>query len=150
VLRLLHNKGARVACAESCTGGLVGHLLTREPGASQSFMGSVVTYSNASKIQLLGVPEDTIMTHGAVSEETARAMASGAREALDADYAVSITGIAGPSGGTDDKPVGTVYVGLSTPESTVAYHHELVGFRRDMFQRLAAFVALDRLRRELI
>jgi PncC family amidohydrolase len=114
----------KIAAAESCTGGLVGHRITSIAGSSDYFQGSVVTYSNEAKMALLGVPEAILSSVGAVSAECARAMAEGARRIFAADLAVSTTGIAGPGGATARKPVGLVYIGLSTAgESKVEEHH---------------------------
>jgi nicotinamide-nucleotide amidase len=103
----------RVATAESCTGGLVGHALTEVAGSSAWFRGGVIAYSNEAKAQVLGVPGETLERHGAVSAQTAVAMAEGARRLLGSDLAVSVTGIAGPAGGSDAKPVGLTYVGVA-------------------------------------
>ena len=100
--------------AESCTGGLIAHRITNVSGSSAYFLGGIVSYSNEAKAQLLGVQRNTIETHGAVSEETALEMARGARRVFGADMAVSVTGIAGPGGGTPEKPVGLVWIALST------------------------------------
>ncbi len=105
----------RLAVAESCTGGLIARRITDIPGSSAYFTGGVVAYSNEQKMALLGVAPDTLEKHGAVSEETAREMAVGVREKMRADYALSITGIAGPTGGTEEKPVGLVFIGLAHP-----------------------------------
>jgi PncC family amidohydrolase len=109
-----------VATAESCTGGLVAHLITEVAGSSGYFLGGIVSYSDAAKGELLGVPQDTLEHHGAVSAQVARAMASGARERFRTDLVVSVTGIAGPEGGSAEKPVGLTYVcGLSGDEPIV-------------------------------
>jgi nicotinamide-nucleotide amidase len=115
VLSLLRERGLRLATAESCTGGLVAARLTDVPGASDVFAGSIIAYSNEVKAAELGVPEEVLRDHGAVSAETAAAMAEGARARLGVDVAVSVTGIAGPDGGTDEKPVGLVYLHASGP-----------------------------------
>lgn len=123
-----------LATAESCTGGLVGAALTGRPGSSAWYLGGVVAYANELKIRLLGVPPDILAAHGAVSLETARAMAAGARAATGADFAVSITGIAGPAGGTPEKPVGLVYVGVAAPHGTASFKHHFSGSRADIRQ----------------
>ncbi len=123
--RALRGRGWTLAIAESCTGGLVGHLLTREPGASDFLVLDAVTYANSAKSRVLGVEEETIRWHGAVSPEVAGAMAEGARRVSGADVALSLTGIAGPSGGTDGKPVGTVYIGLARPDGTTDVEHRV-------------------------
>jgi PncC family amidohydrolase len=126
---LLVGRDVTVAAAESCTGGNIGHRITLIPGCSEYFVGSLVTYSNAAKIELLGVPPDVIESVGAVSEECARAMAGGARKAYHAVLAVSTTGIAGPGGATDRKPVGLVYIGVSSPAGTNVERHVFPGDR---------------------
>ncbi len=113
LVMLLASRGMTLATAESCTGGLISKLITDIPGSSDVFTGGVVSYSNEVKKALLGVPEETLRQHGAVSEATALYMADGARHACMADIAVSATGIAGPGGGTPEKPVGTVWVAIS-------------------------------------
>lgn len=110
---LLSQRGLTLAVAESCTGGLLGHLITSVPGSSAYFEGGVISYSNEAKARLLGVAHETLMEHGAVSKETAIAMAQGARRLLEVDVALSVTGIAGPTGGTAEKPVGLVYLALA-------------------------------------
>jgi len=112
---LLIRQGLTLATAESCTGGLVAHRITNVPGSSAYFVGGIVAYANEAKEAVLGVQPATLAAHGAVSEETARELARGARQRLGADVAVAITGIAGPAGGTPDKPVGLTYVALSAP-----------------------------------
>ena len=123
-----------LATAESCTGGLVGAALTGLPGSSAWYLGGVVAYANELKIRLLGVPAETLAAHGAVSLETARAMAQGARAATGADFAVSITGIAGPAGGTPEKPVGLVFIGVAAPHGTATFKHHFSGSRADIRQ----------------
>ena len=118
-----------LATAESCTGGLVGAALTAVPGSSAWYLGGAVAYSNALKTRLLGVPEDTLAACGAVSAQTARAMADGIRRAARADYALAITGIAGPGGGTPAKPVGLVYLALAGPAGTETAERRYSGDR---------------------
>ncbi len=107
-----------VGTAESCTGGLIAHLLTEVAGSSAYMFGGVVAYANSVKEQVLGVPAAMLIQHGAVSEQVAIAMAEGARRALRVDYAISVTGVAGPGGGTPEKPVGLVYIAVATPSGT--------------------------------
>lgn len=113
VLEAYRRRGWKLATAESCTGGLVAAALTAIAGSSDVVERGYVTYSNAAKIELLGVPETTLLAHGAVSAETAAAMAAGAARRAGVDVAVSITGVAGPGGGSDEKPVGLVYLGTA-------------------------------------
>jgi nicotinamide-nucleotide amidase len=145
VFRLLRDRKATVSCAESCTGGFVGYLLTEIPGSSSVFEKGFLTYSNEAKRELLAVPEETLRTHGAVSEETALAMAHGCRAAAGSDYAVAVTGIAGPDGGTPEKLVGLVYVAAVSAKGEVCARHQ---FRedRDGNRRLSAYAALNQLR----
>ncbi len=137
-----------LAVAESCSGGLISHRLTNVPGSSDYFMGGVVTYSNQAKIELLQVPAAIIARHGAVSSPTAAAMARGVRDLFHTPLSLSATGIAGPSGGSPDKPVGTVYLGLAREERV---HTRLCHFQgnREQIKILTAQTALDWLRREL-
>ena len=109
-------RGLTVAAAESCTGGLIADAITSVAGSSGYFLGSVVSYANSAKAAILGVPEGLLEAHGAVSVQVARAMAVGARERFGADLAVSVTGVAGPDGGTAAKPVGLTYIGLADPD----------------------------------
>ena len=113
--RLLAERGLTLATAESCTGGLVAHRITNVPGSSEYYLGGFVAYAYEAKEMFLGVRHETLVAHGAVSVETAREMAKGVRERLGADLGLSVTGIAGPGGGTPEKPVGLVYVALSAP-----------------------------------
>lgn len=147
--RLLLAQGATVAVAESCTGGLIGHWLTNTAGSSDYFRLSAVTYHNQAKIDVLGVSGKTLETHGAVHEQTAGEMAEGARQAGGSDYGLATTGIAGPGGGSPDKPVGTVCIGLATSEETVTRKFQFTFGRRLMNKRIFAMAALDMLRREL-
>ncbi|MEZ4524089.1 MAG: CinA family protein [Thermomicrobiales bacterium] len=117
------------ATAESCSAGLVGHIITMIAGSSDYYQGGVIAYANQAKHELLGVREETLESFGAVSSETASEMAQGARYALHADVGISTTGIAGPGGATDRKPVGLIYVGVSTPETTEVRELELDGDR---------------------
>jgi nicotinamide-nucleotide amidase len=146
---LLLDAGMRIAVAESITGGLIAHRLTQVPGASRYFDTGFVTYSNESKTALLGVTPDLFRRVGAVSEEVALAMARGALEHAAADIAVSVTGIAGPTGGSDEKPVGLVYIGLATRASARAERRQFPGERRQV-KRWTAQTALDLVRLELL
>jgi PncC family amidohydrolase len=121
-----------LATAESCTGGLIGAALTGRPGSSAWFLGGVVAYANSLKTRLLAVPEETLAAHGAVSAETARAMAEGARAKTGATWAVSVTGIAGPDGGTPGKPVGLVFLAVAGPEETSVCEQRFSGTRADV------------------
>ncbi|HZP42827.1 MAG TPA: competence/damage-inducible protein A [Candidatus Binatia bacterium] len=147
--RLLSERGLTVACAESCTGGLVAHRLTNVPGSSAYVVGGVVSYANPVKEALLHVRPETLRAHGAVSEETAREMAAGARRTLGTSLAVSTTGIAGPAGGTPEKPVGTVCLGLASDEGTVTRRYKLWG-TREWVKLLASQLALDWIRRHAL
>ena len=148
VLDLCRERGLTLATAESCTGGLVSARLTSVPGSSDVFVGGVVAYSNEVKIRELGVPEETLEAHGAVSEETAAAMAEGARERLGADVAVSVTGVAGPGGGTDEKPVGLVHLHAVGPDGARSVSFS-VPSDRESIRRRAAVAALHLVRRLL-
>jgi PncC family amidohydrolase len=111
--QILAQQGLTIGTAESCTGGLIGHRLTEVPGSSEYFFGGIIAYSNEIKERVLGVSHATLETHGAVSAETAIEMARGARRVLQTDIAVSVTGIAGPGGGTADKPIGLTYIAVA-------------------------------------
>jgi nicotinamide-nucleotide amidase len=145
----LSERGASLALAESCTGGRVAALCTQLAGSSAWFREGVVAYANEAKERLVGVPHALLAAHGAVSEPVARAMAEGVRARAGTTFGLAITGIAGPSGGTDDKPVGTVHLALSTPDATEHVALRLGG-RREMVQVLATHAALDLLRRHLV
>jgi len=148
VLDLCRGRGLKLAAAESCTGGLVGAMLTSVPGASDVFVGGVVAYSDEVKRDQLDVPDDVLERHGAVSAEAAAAMAAGARERLGADVAVSVTGIAGPGGGTAEKPVGLVYLRAEGPDDAFGVDFVVPG-DRTLIRRRAAAWALHLLRRLL-
>ena len=141
--------GQTVAVAESCTGGLLGARLTERPGSSAYVLGGLITYSNAAKESLLGVPPEILRDHGAVSAECAEAMAAGARRVLGSDWALSVTGVAGPGGGTPEKPVGLVYIGIAAPDGSTGHaEHRRGGDRAGIRERSVAG-ALHLLRRSL-
>jgi nicotinamide-nucleotide amidase len=148
VLELCRARGLTIATAESCTGGMVAERLTSVPGSSDVFVGAVVAYANEVKARELGVPGDVLERFGAVSAETATAMASGARERLGADVAVSVTGIAGPGGGTEAKPVGLVYLHAESPSGARSADFVLPGDRATI-RRRATVTALHLVRRLL-
>jgi nicotinamide-nucleotide amidase len=132
LVALFQARGLRVATAESCTGGLVAGAITAIPGSSAVFTHGFVTYANEAKTQMLGVAEAILAEHGAVSPETAAAMATGARTRAGANLAISTTGVAGPDGGTAQKPVGTVWFGLATAQGVTTYHRVFPGNRDDV------------------
>ena len=148
VLTRLRQKGLTLSAAESCTGGLIAKRLTDVPGASAAFLGGVVSYTNAVKAGVLGVPRDLLEQYGAVSEPVARAMAEGVRRLTGSDLSVSVTGLAGPDGDDRGNPVGTVYLGLSLPGETLVRRLALGG-DRSRIRLLAASSALDMIRRHL-
>ncbi len=149
IARILANRGKTIAVAESCTGGLVAHTFTNIPGSSNFFERGFVTYSNRSKTELLGVPEELIQQHGAVSEEVVRAMAGGARRKAKTDYGLATTGIAGPDGGTPEKPVGTAWVAVADARETVAEKIQ-VGYTREANKMRFAQAVLFLLYRKLM
>jgi nicotinamide-nucleotide amidase len=146
---LLREKHLTLSIAESCTGGMIAHRITNVPGASEYFMRGFVTYSNVSKVEELGVKTQLIEIHGAVSKEVAEAMAQGAREISKTDIAISCTGIAGPTGGTPEKPVGLCYIGYSDKSTTFALKFNF-GDHRIRFKERASQAALELLRRKLL
>jgi PncC family amidohydrolase len=148
VSRLLRSSGRTVCTAESCTGGMVGEWITAMAGSSDYFSGGVIAYSNAAKVALLGVSAETLERFGAVSAETVREMAAGALRAFGSGLAVSVSGVAGPGGGTAEKPVGTVYVCLYDGAS---FRVEVCRFAgdRDAVRRLSALKALEMIAEEL-
>ena len=148
VVDLLRDRGLTLGTAESCTGGLVAARITDVPGSSDVFLGSIVSYADSVKRDRLGVPDDVLAAHGAVSAETAEAMAAGARAALGVDVAVSVTGIAGPGGGTEEKPVGLVYLHAVGPDGELSRRLDFPGDRETI--RLRAAVAALHLVRRLV
>ena len=133
----LRERGWRLAVAESCTGGLIGNRITNNSGSSTYYLGSITAYAYRAKVRLLGVSWDTLEDHGAVSEEAVKEMALGVRHALAADIGLSVSGIAGPTGGTPDKPVGYAWIGLSTPSGIWTLQHNAGGDRIENKQEVA-------------
>ena len=150
VIDAAKHKGLTIATAESCTGGGIGAALTAISGSSHVFEGGIISYSNGAKIDLLDVPQKTLKKHGAVSEQTAKAMAEGARKALSTDLAISVTGIAGPTGGTQDKSVGTVWIGLvQKGHDTKVEHYLFTDKGRESVRRNTITTALKLLKQAL-
>lgn len=147
--KMLTDAGKTLALAESCTGGLIGMRLTDVPGSSKYFLEGAITYSNEAKIRTLGVEKELLDAHGAVSAETAEAMAAGIREKVGSDYGISVTGIAGPDGGSEEKPVGTVFVGYADRSSTRSLKLTLPGDRY-LIRWRSSQAALDYLRRQML
>ena len=135
--KVLNDRGLKLSLAESCTGGLIGSILTSMSGSSSFFMGSAVTYSNESKERLLGVSHDSLVRYGAVSKAVAEQMAEGSLRAYGSDIAGSVTGIAGPRGGTPEKPVGTVWMAVTDGKVTEAFENHFDGTRDEIRQRAA-------------
>jgi len=140
--QLIHARGLKLCAAESCTGGLISHRITNVPGSSEYFMGGIVAYSYEAKAAVLGVSWDTLNGRGAVSPETVLEMARGARRALQSDIAVSVSGIAGPGGGTNEKPVGTTWIALVAPEGEWTRHFVWRG-SREQNKELSCDAALE-------
>ena len=149
VFDLLINKGRTFALAESCTGGNIAHVITLIPGSSKVFKGAAVTYANATKTKVLGVPSEMIEKCGVVSQDVVESMAKGVRNLMDADYGVATTGIAGPSGGTDENPVGTVWIGVASVSGVVSKCFNFGKDRENIINR-ATIAAYEMLRQELI
>lgn len=147
--QMLKSKHLTIATAESCTGGLLGAALTQEPGSSEFYLGGVVSYSNSVKRGILGVSEENLKTFGAVSEEVAKEMAVGIRSKVGSDLAISTTGIAGPDGGSDQKPVGLVYIGIATPEGVHAKKFQFYG-ERESVRQLTVQAALNGVRQHML
>jgi nicotinamide-nucleotide amidase len=143
-------RGLSLATAESCTGGLLASRITDVPGASEVFQEGFVTYSNAAKTQILGVPADLLERHGAVSPEVAAAMAVGAQKRAKADFALALTGIAGPGGGSTEKPLGLLHIALARPDAETLLLERCFSTDRATFKQLATQAALDLLRRDLL
>lgn len=142
VVKLLREQGKTIGVAESCTGGLIGHLFTNVPGSSRCFVGGVAAYHGRAKVALLGVPEETLRTHGGVSAEAAAAMAAGVRERLNTDVGIGVTGIAGPTGGSEGKPIGLVYLALVARDGTSVGVREVYDAGRENYKTLTAARAL--------
>lgn len=135
--RKLSEKGQTLSTAESCSGGLIAHRITNIAGSSAYFLGGLITYSNEAKMDLLDIPLSDLESEGAVSEEVAGAMAEGARRRFGADYGIGVTGIAGPGGGTREKPVGLVYIGIAGPQKTKITKNLFEGDRETIKQKTA-------------
>ena len=148
--KTLKERGMTVGVAESCTGGFLASLFTSLPGASEYFYGGVISYDNSVKMNVLGVEKEVLETYGAVSQECAEQMASGARKVLGTDYAIATTGIAGPDGGTADKPAGTVWIAVATPDGTISKKFTFNSTRRNINIERFAANALNMLRIQLI
>lgn len=146
ILLLMAKNKQTLSLAESCTGGYIAHLFTSQPGASSVFLGGAVSYSYAMKEQMLGVSSDTLWETGAVSEETVREMVEGALRNFSSDYAIAVTGIAGPDGGTPDKPVGTVWIGVARKDKTVAKRYVFGNKRIQNIERTAIYAMVDLLK----
>jgi nicotinamide-nucleotide amidase len=146
--KLLIQKSLTIAVAESCTGGLIGHIITSIPGSSAYFLGGIISYSNQAKCDLLSVSPETIKLYGAVSGETAREMAKGVKARFNSDIGLSVTGIAGPDGGTKEKPVGTVYMGLAFDKEPLSIRYLFKGTREQVKQQTAE-TAIENIRRYL-
>ena len=149
VFDLLIDKGLSFASAESCTGGNIAHCITLIPGSSEVFKGTAVTYATSMKTKVLGVPAEIIEKYGVVSQEVVEGMAMGVRQLMEADFGVATTGVAGPSGGTEENPVGTVWIGLATPNKVISKRFNFGKDRENVINR-ATIAAYEMLREELI
>jgi len=149
IVRILTNKKKMLAVAESCTGGLVANRITNVPGASVVFWGGIVSYANEAKMKVLGVSKQSLQNFGAVSEQVAKEMAEGLKKLSGTDYTIAITGIAGPTGGSPEKPVGTVFIAVSTTEKTIV-RKNFNPYDRETFKHVTSQQALEILRREII
>jgi len=146
---LLRKRGQTLSTAESCTGGMIGELITSVSGASEYYLGGVVAYANRAKVELLGVPDELVRQAGAVSEPVAGAMAEGCRQRFLSDWAISVTGVAGPTGGTAEKPVGLVFIGLSGPGGTEILRSQFPG-TRDLIRLRSSLMGMNMLRMKLL
>jgi len=143
IIDILTERGQTIVTAESCTGGMIASALTDVPGASAALYGGFVTYSNEAKSKMIYVQARLIRDYGAVSNQVARAMADGARNTANADYAVAVTGIAGPDGGSEKKPVGLVYIAVSSELATVVIEHRFGDLGREDIRKASTAAALD-------
>ena len=146
--KMLKEKKLTLSVAESCTGGLIGHHLTNVPGSSSYFQGGVIVYSNPSKVNLLDVAQEVLERYGAVSDQVVRMMAEGVKKMMDTDIGLAVTGIAGPDGGSDEKPVGTVHIGLAVENMTFSGKYRFRG-TREQVKSDTAMTALDWVRKYL-
>jgi len=146
---ILTKHGQTVATAESCTGGFISHLITSVPGSSNYFLGGIVSYDNSIKERVLGVEEYTLNKFGAVSEETVYAMATSARKLMNTDYALAVSGIMGPGGGTEEKPVGTVWIAVAGPKEVIAKKFQ-TRYNRSRNIEVTAINALNMLRQLIV
>ncbi len=149
VVAKLLGAGQTLATAESCTGGLIGHLITGTPGASGCFPGGIIAYSNEIKVRMLGVLEETLQRVGAVSEDVALEMAEGVRSRFGATWGIGVTGIAGPGGGTEEKPVGLVFIAVAGPDGAEVRRNTFSG-DRDQVKEQTAGTALDMLQQRIL
>jgi nicotinamide-nucleotide amidase len=149
VAGLFRERGLTLSLAESCTGGLISKRITDVPGSSAFFLGGAVTYGNDAKVRMLGVPDEILDSRGSVSAECAVAMAEGVRSRFGSDLGLAVTGIAGPGGGTEEKPVGTVFISLVTPDECRTERFRFTGNREEI-RIMTAWTALDWLRRYLL
>lgn len=145
LVQTCRTQAVTIATAESCTGGLIGAAITATPGSSAVFHGGIIAYHNRVKTGQLAVKAETLDAYGAVSAEVAKEMAKGCRETLGVDLAISVTGIAGPGGGTDEKPVGTVWIGLATAETVSAKKHDFPNLSRNKVRDHACITAVETL-----
>ncbi len=146
--KILSEKGLTISVAESCTGGIIGGLITDVPGSSRYFKGGIISYSDESKVNILNVSSGTITEHGAVSNRTAREMAEGVKHLFNSHIGLAVTGIAGPEGGSKEKPVGTIFIGLAVEDETFTFRYHFHGTRRQI-RRKTAERALDCVKRYL-